>query len=105
MKRIKEKFVGRGVDAPFASTTVDPITSLRLVHMTYTCRILMTLYFVKYKCLSGNPGIADYYAEFMKSLYQWSGARTSVWCVSHAGHVDHTKLTNHSESHNCLTIN
>lgn len=33
----------------------------------------------------GNPGVADYYDEFMKTLHGLT--HTPVWAVSHAGHV------------------
>ena len=35
--------------------------------------------------IPGNPGVADYYDEFMKTLHGLT--YTPVWAVSHAGHV------------------
>lgn len=37
--------------------------------------------------IPGNPGIAEYYDEFMKVLYQNSKDTIPVWTISHAGHV------------------
>ncbi|CAC5364788.1 Lipid droplet-associated hydrolase [Mytilus coruscus] len=37
--------------------------------------------------IPGNPGIAEYYDEFMKVLYQNSKNTIPVWTISHAGHV------------------
>jgi len=34
---------------------------------------------------AGNPGVAQYYADFMQALYQ--SCRLPVYCISHAGHV------------------
>lgn len=36
--------------------------------------------------IPGNPGLGGYYKEFMQSLYQNLAERTSIWCISHAGH-------------------
>ena len=38
--------------------------------------------------LTGNPGVAAYYEEFMIELFKHSGKKVPVWCVSHAGHVN-----------------
>lgn len=35
----------------------------------------------------GNPGIGDYYIEFMKNIFRLSNGKAPVVCVSHAGHV------------------
>lgn len=35
----------------------------------------------------GNPGIPEYYEEFMHTLWEKSSEKIPVWCVSHAGHV------------------
>jgi len=34
---------------------------------------------------SGNPGIAEYYADFIRELYK--RCRLPIRCISHAGHV------------------
>ncbi len=36
---------------------------------------------------AGNPGVANYYEEFMQVLHAKSGCRLPLWCVSHAGQV------------------
>jgi len=33
----------------------------------------------------GNPGVAQYYADFMQELYK--RRRMPIHCISHAGHV------------------
>ena len=38
-------------------------------------------------CLAGNPGVADYYEDFMVTLWQEGGEHYPVWCLSHAGHA------------------
>ena len=35
----------------------------------------------------GNPGVANFYEEFMLVLHEKSGCRLPIWCVSHAGQV------------------
>ena len=35
----------------------------------------------------GNPGVANFYEEFMSIVHEKSGARVPIWCISHAGHV------------------
>ncbi|XP_063407090.1 lipid droplet-associated hydrolase-like [Mytilus trossulus] len=42
---------------------------------------------VVFLIIPGNPGIAEYYDEFMKVLYQNSKYTIPVWTISHAGHV------------------
>ena len=37
--------------------------------------------------LLGNPGVANFYEEFMLMLHEKSGCRLPIWCVSHAGQV------------------
>lgn len=37
--------------------------------------------------IPGNPGIIDYYDEFMESLYKSLDCKVPVWGISHAGHV------------------
>ncbi|XP_076437554.1 lipid droplet-associated hydrolase-like isoform X2 [Babylonia areolata] len=37
--------------------------------------------------IPGNPGIAEYYEQFMHTLWAKSGQKIPVWCISHAGHV------------------
>ncbi len=38
-------------------------------------------------CVLGNPGVGDYYNDFMWTLSAESNHNVSIWCVSHAGHV------------------
>lgn len=42
---------------------------------------------VLFLLIPGNPGIAEFYDEFMKVLYQNSNYSIPVWTISHAGHV------------------
>ncbi|KAL8571813.1 hypothetical protein ACOMHN_053971 [Nucella lapillus] len=37
--------------------------------------------------IPGNPGIPEYYQQFMHTLWEKSEGKIPVWCVSHAGHV------------------
>ncbi|XP_041361090.1 lipid droplet-associated hydrolase-like [Gigantopelta aegis] len=37
--------------------------------------------------IPGNPGIIEYYEEFLRVLYFNTGSRIPVWGISHAGHV------------------
>ncbi|XP_046374683.2 lipid droplet-associated hydrolase-like isoform X2 [Haliotis rufescens] len=37
--------------------------------------------------IPGNPGIIEYYEEFMRTLYHLSNCQTPVWGIAHAGHV------------------
>lgn len=44
--------------------------------------------------IPGNPGIAEYYDDFMKVLYQNSNYSIPVWAISHAGHVSIPNTSN-----------
>ena len=37
--------------------------------------------------IAGNPGVPEYYLQFMHTLWKKSGEKIPVWCVGHAGHV------------------
>ena len=37
--------------------------------------------------LAGNPGVPEYYQQFMHTLWKKSGEKIPVWCVGQAGHV------------------
>ncbi|KAK7502890.1 hypothetical protein BaRGS_00005839 [Batillaria attramentaria] len=37
--------------------------------------------------IPGNPGIPEYYEQFMQTLWEKSNRQIPVWCVGHAGHV------------------
>ena len=37
--------------------------------------------------VAGNPGVADYYDEYLQSLYEESDCTLPVVCISHAGHA------------------
>jgi len=51
------------------------------------------MYCVNYILMSaGNPGVAQYYADFMQELYE--KCQMPICCVSHAGHVTLPHETN-----------
>ncbi|CAH1772983.1 unnamed protein product [Owenia fusiformis] len=37
--------------------------------------------------IPGNPGVPDFYAEYMEIIYKGLGEKVPVWAVAHAGHV------------------
>ena len=36
--------------------------------------------------MTGNPGVGDYYREYMSALHSQSQGALPVWCIGHAGH-------------------
>ncbi|KAL1475628.1 hypothetical protein MTO96_019304 [Rhipicephalus appendiculatus] len=48
---------------------------------------LSGLRFVANTCLHCNPGSIEFYAEFMREIFEGLKGRVVVWGVSHAGHV------------------
>jgi hypothetical protein len=48
---------------------------------------------------AGNPGVATYYDEYQKHLYEKSNRSIPVWAVSHAGHVTGTEELEKEEGH------
>lgn len=43
--------------------------------------------FQHFSNLAGNPGSIEFYAEFMRALYEGHQGQVLVWGISHAGHV------------------
>ena len=56
-------------------------------YMCYLKHLLMSV---------GNPGIAQYYADFMQELHKY--CHVPMHCVSHAGHVNVQQPVSQCES-------
>lgn len=45
-------------------------------------------YYVAFTCfVTGNPGIIEFYKDFMKTIYEELDGEVPVWGISHAGHL------------------
>lgn len=53
----------------------------------HSCRLYLSILLVLKTNVSGNPGIPEYYVQFMLSLWEKNTKNIPVWCVGQAGHV------------------
>lgn len=43
--------------------------------------------------ISGNPGIIDYYQEFLLKIHNDTAKAVDIFCISHLGHSPHVNLS------------